>query len=512
MVLTKDHSLICAVVFPIVPASVQKYPADARRIQRKSPRCGARMELSIGAVAVRFLESVHKIKLSSQPHSNSAIRHYCRLISTGRSLTQYSRVVVDNAPVDAFMPTDRKLEQALLHVDLGLHVFPCHSVLNGQCTCGQVRCGSPGKHPRTRKGCKEASQDPATILSWWEKWPEANIGVATGNGLMVVDVDPDRGGDVTLANLEAEYGSLPQEWVVETGGGGRHFYLATPPRLEIRTLRKWQGQGVELQGKGAYVVAPPSDHASGNCYSWSRPIRLPGPPPVPQTWLNLWPAPRSQSALPRRGRSPSRAIASSTVSLSVDTLPDNVRERIATAVRRTTVNAPGTRNRKLVELGRQLYRIPELRCFDLEDTEPFFNEWFARSLPKICTKDRRVSWREWVVIWCDWLDAQKIGEPLELALELAESEPMPKCAKRYKSRKQRLLVQFCRHLELNSGGNWFLSCRKAGELLEVDFMVANRWLRELVRDGVLETPEPHRRGSMKAARYRYCGDELEAAA
>jgi hypothetical protein len=38
----------------------------------------------------------------------------------------------------------------------------------------------PGKHPPTRRGHKEATTDPARILQWWSRWPDANIGILTG--------------------------------------------------------------------------------------------------------------------------------------------------------------------------------------------------------------------------------------------------------------------------------------------------------------------------------------------
>lgn len=36
------------------------------------------------------------------------------------------------------------------------------------------------KVPLTRNGCKDATTDAAQIKAWWQKYPNANIGLATG--------------------------------------------------------------------------------------------------------------------------------------------------------------------------------------------------------------------------------------------------------------------------------------------------------------------------------------------
>src|ERR1039457_6496513 len=74
----------------------------------------------------------------------------------------------------------------------GFPVFPVHTVTGGKCSCEAPECDHPGKHPRTMRGFKEATTDLQRIAGWWRRWPDANIGIATGkaSGLLVVDVDP----------------------------------------------------------------------------------------------------------------------------------------------------------------------------------------------------------------------------------------------------------------------------------------------------------------------------------
>jgi len=125
-----------------------------------------------------------------------------------------------------------------------------------------------GKEPLTPHGFKDATTDLEAIAEWWRRWPEANVGIATGSpsGVVVVDVDPRHGGDEGLRDLEARYGPLPDTPTVLTGGGGQHFFFAIPPGVTVRSRRL--APGVDLKGEGGYVVAPPSVHPSGQRYVW----------------------------------------------------------------------------------------------------------------------------------------------------------------------------------------------------------------------------------------------------
>ena len=100
---------------------------------------------------------------------------------------------------------------------------------------------------------------------WWSVWPDADIGIATGDGLVVIDVDPRHDGITLLCGIEDKYGELPTTRTVRTGGGGLHHYFRTSK--DVRS-RKISGNGLELTS-GGYVVAPPSIHAEcGKAYEW----------------------------------------------------------------------------------------------------------------------------------------------------------------------------------------------------------------------------------------------------
>jgi hypothetical protein len=153
------------------------------------------------------------------------------------------------------------LKAALWYAEYGFHVFPIHSIQGGLCTCNVGgRCNSPGKHPRTAHGCKDATTDVKKITEWFTKWPNSGIGIATGpSNLVVVDVDPRNRGDVSMAELPP----LPLTPVTLTGGGGLHYYFRKPSgQYKCGTL----AQGVDIKADGGYVAAPPSLHISGTPY------------------------------------------------------------------------------------------------------------------------------------------------------------------------------------------------------------------------------------------------------
>lgn len=122
-----------------------------------------------------------------------------------------------------------------------------------------------GKIPLTSHGVKDATCDEATLRAWWKRWPTANVGIACGktSGLLVVDVDKRSGGLETIAGYE-----LDPTLTVETGGGGLHFYYRWPAE-PITGGKDRFGPGVDCQGEGRYVVAPPSIHPeTSEQYRW----------------------------------------------------------------------------------------------------------------------------------------------------------------------------------------------------------------------------------------------------
>jgi hypothetical protein len=166
------------------------------------------------------------------------------------------------------------LRAALDYAAHGWAIFPVHGVSSCRCGSRMSDCSSPGKHPLTRRGAKDATTDARVIAGWWRRWPDANLALATGaaSGVVVIDVDPPRG-ELSLNRLEDAGYELPETATVRTGSGGLHLYFAAPDLPLGNSAGRLPGVGLELPGidlraDGGYVVAPPSVHVAGSGYVW----------------------------------------------------------------------------------------------------------------------------------------------------------------------------------------------------------------------------------------------------
>jgi hypothetical protein len=135
---------------------------------------------------------------------------------------------------------------AIRYANLGIPVFPC---VPG------------GKQPLTPNGFHDATSSARVVHAWWERTPDANIGLPTGarTGVLVVDVDIHPGGSGFEAFERARSERLADRWgwLVRTPSGGVHAYY---PSGGHREQRSWQvpSAHVDFRGDGGYVIAPPS--------------------------------------------------------------------------------------------------------------------------------------------------------------------------------------------------------------------------------------------------------------
>lgn len=135
---------------------------------------------------------------------------------------------------------------ALRYANLGVPVFPC---VPG------------GKQPLTANGFHDATSVARVVHAWWQRTPDANIGLPTGTptGVLVVDVDVHPGGSGFAAFEQARAEGLGDAWgwLVRTPSGGLHAYY---PNVRNQEQRSWQvpTAHVDFRGDGGYVIAPPS--------------------------------------------------------------------------------------------------------------------------------------------------------------------------------------------------------------------------------------------------------------
>lgn len=145
---------------------------------------------------------------------------------------------------------DTLLKAALSYATQGFKVFP-------------LKPG--GKVPLTPHGLKDASLLQKTIREYWQKYPDANIGLVC-DGLLVLDFDGQTGQE-SKQKLELLYGKLPATWVIRTGGGtldepkeqGEHYVYRVPTDLNIRSgVGKYGVPNLDIRANSSYIVAAPS--------------------------------------------------------------------------------------------------------------------------------------------------------------------------------------------------------------------------------------------------------------
>ncbi|MET4221852.1 hypothetical protein ABIB00_007088 [Bradyrhizobium sp. LB14.3] len=136
------------------------------------------------------------------------------------------------------------LSLALTLAAAGTPVFPCRA---------------DNKRPLTSNGFKAASVFPHVLRRWWRDWPDALVGMPTGERTSVWVLDMDSYKGATEADLPH---CLPPTRTVTTRSGGKHFYFNhvglgnSPGRLPASWDVRGQGGFVLVPGNPGYVLDP----------------------------------------------------------------------------------------------------------------------------------------------------------------------------------------------------------------------------------------------------------------
>jgi hypothetical protein len=144
-----------------------------------------------------------------------------------------------------------KLAAAL---DLAKHGFPVFPIV------------PDGKTPLIENWQNLATTDLAQIAQVWNRAPDANIGIATANYL-VLDVDTRKGGHNTLAALELTE-DFPDTIEAITQSGGMHRIYALPARTVVGN-RVNVFPGIDIRSYGGLIVAPGST-IEARAYRWAE--------------------------------------------------------------------------------------------------------------------------------------------------------------------------------------------------------------------------------------------------
>ena len=107
-----------------------------------------------------------------------------------------------------------KLEYATKLAKMGFKVFPLRE---------------NDKRPLLKGNAQtQGTTDLNQVRDIWTQYPKANIGIATGDGLTVIDVDTIAShgvdGESSMINYQVENGFINETLEVTTPTGGKHYY------------------------------------------------------------------------------------------------------------------------------------------------------------------------------------------------------------------------------------------------------------------------------------------------
>ena len=181
------------------------------------------------------------------------------------------------------------LDTALALAGAGLSVFPCHAG------------GDKAKQPMPFIKWRDASTtSESQIRQWWQKWPDAAIGLDLGKcGLLVIDADRhgEHDGVEAWGAVMAAHGFDPDSApLVATPNQGNHHFFRQPADRRLGNGRGSLPPGVDVRGEGGYVIAPGTVMADGRVYELFGDL---GAAPAIPDWLSAILEGRRASALPK---------------------------------------------------------------------------------------------------------------------------------------------------------------------------------------------------------------------
>ncbi|HEV3463344.1 MAG TPA: bifunctional DNA primase/polymerase, partial [Actinomycetota bacterium] len=119
---------------------------------------------------------------------------------------------------------------ALDYARRGLPVVPLHYAVRNRrttavaCSCGEPACARIGAHPLPSHGAADATTDPIRLTWWWRRFPDANVGLASGVSFDALIVHGSTGDTARWRVIgEALRSAGP---LVRTGGDTWHFLFA----------------------------------------------------------------------------------------------------------------------------------------------------------------------------------------------------------------------------------------------------------------------------------------------
>lgn len=366
-----------------------------------------------------------------------------------------------------------------------------------------------------------------SVRNWFRDGLDVGIAVVLGDvsrGLICRDFDQME----SFERWAEQYPQLAAELPIVETSRGRHVYFVGDVEQIREASRNAKSiieyDDGELRG-GGLCMLPFSRHPSGKTYQWLRAPEsdIPKLDLAETGFARSWgdvacvteSTERAESTeTTERTQTPEVILACQSVSrlqndsplaVTQDSLQLHSQDAIEHAITSTLPTAPGQRNKLVFVLARALKAIPGICDAPAKELDSIVRRWHQLALPVITTEPFEETWIDFLKAWPK-VKFPLGADPMTDILQRAISNPMPKAAERYEQQRLRLLVSLCRELQASAASEpFYLSCRTAGRLLEVDHMTANRWLFLLESDGLLTVTQKGSRETNKATRYRYCG-------
>jgi len=308
--------------------------------------------------------------------------------------------------------------------------------------------------------------------------------------------------------MEADHGNLPATVESLTGGGGRHLFFAHPGgSIGNRAGVK---PGLDVRGDGGYVVAPESNHVSGERYRWAESL-APGQAsasPLPDWLMGL--IAQKTRAQERKNYRETERQRTDCVGISV-TLPGvsaDVLDLMSHAVWVSLPQRSGVRNHCVFDLCRRLRAIPEVAGMPPAGLRPAVEKWFELARDVIETKEFAATWTEFLYGWprVKWPHGMTWEAKMQEA-KTVDEKAVPE-AVRCMGTEAVVLARLCIALAGGSDGAvFFMGCRDAGRCIGVSHETAHRMLGAFVTTGFLEVVK--RGNERRATRYALAGKDDE---
>ncbi|HZD69977.1 MAG TPA: bifunctional DNA primase/polymerase [Actinomycetes bacterium] len=229
------------------------------------------------------------------------MRHRVRALLIRRHLSAARPPQFEESPMPS---TPSLVRSALSYPTRGLAVLPCHwpapPNLPQFCSCGDLECPQPARHPIGTLTTADATRDLGQLSRWWLAHPIANVGFTTDETRVgVLELHHGAPADDVLRLLNE---SLVDPGPVILAGPGRLQFLVTPddtspdhPATNIEEDPSDPALPDAAQATclepGTVVLLPPSRLMDGERLRWLRRLvtttRLPDVGPLLDTLVRL---------------------------------------------------------------------------------------------------------------------------------------------------------------------------------------------------------------------------------